>query len=65
MKKANIDIREAMKEKHIPAWGIALMLGVHENTVLRRLRTELSPADKQNYIRIIDKLAKENTPISN
>ncbi len=65
MKKANIDIREAMKEKHIPAWGIALMLGVHENTVLRRLRTELPPEDKQNYIRIIDELAKENTPISN
>lgn len=63
MKKANIDIREAMKEKHIPAWGIALMLGVHENTVLRRLRTELSPADKQNYIRIIDKLASEKKSV--
>lgn len=63
MKKTNIDVREDMKEKHIPAWGIALVLVVHENTVLRRLRNEFSPDDKQNYIRIIDELAKENTPI--
>lgn len=65
VKKANIDAREAMKEKHIPTWGVALVLGVHENTVLRRIRTELSSENKQNYIRIIDELAKENTPINN
>lgn len=63
MRKANIDVREAMKEKHIPAWGIALILGVHENTVLRRLRTELSTEEKQNYIRIIDELANEKKSV--
>lgn len=61
MKKGNAEVRQAMKEKHIAMWEIASVLGVHENTVFRRLRTELSPEDKQSYIRIIDKLAKEST----
>ena len=40
MRKANTEIREAMREKHVPAWAIGEALGVHENTVLRHLRTE-------------------------
>lgn len=53
MKKANIDAREAMKEKHIPTWGVALVLGVHENTVLCRIRTELSPKEiRKHFMRM-------------
>ena len=56
MKKANIDAREAMKEKHIPTWGVALVLGVHENTVLCRIRTELSPKEIRKHFVIKGKV---------
>lgn len=61
MTKANADVRDAMRKKRIPAWAVGAELGVHENTVLRRLRFELSTQDKQTFFRIIDKLAEQNT----
>lgn len=60
MKKANAEIRAAMQEKHIPAWMIGSALGVHENTVLRRLRFELPEPEKQQIFRIIDELAERS-----
>ena len=41
MTKANSEIRTAMQNNKIPAWAIGAEIGVHENTVLRRLRFEL------------------------
>lgn len=57
MKKANVEIREAMKTTKVPVWAIAEELGVHENTVLRRMRTELPEQIKQQYIEIIHRIA--------
>ena len=59
MTKANSEIRTAMQNNKIPAWAIGAEIGVHENTVLRRLRFELS--EKQKYLSIIDKLSAEKT----
>ena len=56
MKKANTEIRELMREKHIPAWAIAEVLNVHENTVLRHLRTELSSVERDKVLRAIEKI---------
>ncbi len=58
MQKANSEIIEAIKTTKTPAWAIAHELGVHENTILRRLRFELSEQDKQKYLAIIDKLSQ-------
>lgn len=58
MKKANTDIRAMMKENKIPVWAIASVIGVHENTVLRKLRFELPEQDKQKFRQIIDELSK-------
>lgn len=60
MTKANDDVRKAMKDKHVPAWAVGAALGVHENTVLRRLRFELPETEKQNLLRIIDNLAEQS-----
>jgi hypothetical protein len=60
MIKANLEIREAMQNNKIPAWAIGTEIGVHENTIFRRLRTEMSEQDKQKYLSIIDKLASDN-----
>jgi hypothetical protein len=61
MTKANSEIRTAMQNNKIPAWAIGAEIGVHENTVLRRLRFELSEQEKQKYLSIIDKLSAEKT----
>ena len=53
MTKANSEIRTAMQNNKIPAWAIGAEIGVHENTVLRRLRFELSEQEKQKYLSII------------
>lgn len=57
MKKANEDIRTMLKEKKIPVYAVADVLGVHDNTLFRRLRFELSTQEKLKLINIIDELA--------
>lgn len=60
MSKANADIRELMKEKQIPVYAVAAAMGVHENTVFRRLRFELSKAEKAELTNIINALAERS-----
>lgn len=62
MIKANQDVRELYKQKKVPVYAIAEVMGVHENTVLRKLRTELSAEDKQTFRRIIDDLSQRGEP---
>ena len=50
MTKANSEIRTAMQNNKIPAWAIGAEIGVHENTVLRRLRFELSEKEKKVFV---------------
>lgn len=59
MSKANADIREMFKEKQIPVYAVAAVMGVHENTVFRRLRFELPEVEKATFRRIIDELASQ------
>ena len=59
----NKDLRGYAKSKGVFFWQIARFLGFSEPTMTRRLRTELSPEDKQNYIRIIDELANEKKSV--
>lgn len=60
MTKANIDIRSALKTAKIPIWACAAVIGVHENTLLRKLRFELSEHEKKPIFEAIEKIAKEN-----
>ena len=50
-------IREMLKEKQIPVYAVAAVMGVHENTVFRRLRFELPDDEKATFRRIIEELA--------
>lgn len=59
MKKANIEIREMLKEKRVPVYAVAAKMGVHENTVFRKLRFELSEADKKTIRNIIDDISEK------
>lgn len=60
MTKANADIRSMMKEKKVPVYAIGAVMGVHENTIFRRLRFELPEQDKQKFIRIINELSDQS-----
>lgn len=61
MTKANADIRAELKAKSIPVYAVADVMGVHENTLFRRLRHELTEQEKQEFVRIIDKLSRTQT----
>ena len=65
MTKANADIRLLMKEKKVPVYAVGSAMGVHENTVFRRLRFELSEDDKQTFRRIINELSAQNESANN
>lgn len=60
MTKANADIRAELKAKSVPVYAVADVMGVHENTLFRRLRHELSEQEKQKFISIIDELSQQN-----
>lgn len=56
MNKANIELRAELKAANIPYWRIAEVLGVHENTVIRRMRTELSSNDRAAFEKALAEL---------
>ena len=54
--KNNIQIRGDLRAAKIPLWRVADELGCSESTVLRRLRHELSPEDRQAFQNVLDRL---------
>ena len=44
----------------IPVYAVAAVMGVHENTVFRRLRFELSEEEKAEFKKIINELSERN-----
>lgn len=57
---ANTEIRAMLKAEKIPYWRIGDKLGMHENTVIRRMRHELSEADKKEFLKAISEIMTEN-----
>lgn len=56
MKKANADIREAIKAAGLKNWQIAEALKISENTLSRRMRHELAAGEKKQILEIIQDL---------
>lgn len=59
MQKANRELRAELKAANIPLWRIAEKLGVHENTVIRRMRTELSSENLQAFKKALTEIKAE------
>jgi hypothetical protein len=57
--KANIEIRTQIKKSRIYSWQLADKLGIHENTLFRKLRKELDEKDKRFLIEVIDQIVAE------
>ena len=60
---ANAEIRAILKNEKIPFWKIADKFGVHENTILRRMRHELSKAEKQTFLKAINEIIAEKKTV--
>lgn len=59
MRKNNIELRTAMTANGIPAWKLATLDHVSENTMYRRLREELPEDEKKRLLDLIENAAKE------
>ncbi|PHA58756.1 hypothetical protein COF07_10285 [Bacillus wiedmannii] len=59
MTNRNQDIKNL--KGRISNWMIAEKLGVHENTVIRWLRSDLSTERRQRIIMVIEEIKKERS----
>ena len=57
--KPNMDLRFYARGKGVPLWRVAEAYGIHENTLLQRLRKQYSKEDAEEFMRIVDKLSRE------
>ncbi len=57
---ANEIIRKALKENCLHQWELAEKMGISEQTIYRRLRTELPPDEQKKILAIIEDGRKEN-----
>lgn len=59
--KNNLDIREEVKKAGLRYWQIAETLNIHENTLCRRLRKELSNQEKEKIRQAINTILQRRT----
>jgi len=59
MQTFNNDIREAAEAANIYLWEIAVKLGLNDGNFSRKLRRELTQAEKERIFSIIEQLKKE------
>ena len=48
------EIKALLKAERIPYWRLADKLGVHENTIVRKLRHELSDSEQKRFAEAIE-----------
>lgn len=53
----NAEIRNAARAAGIKQWQLADMLGISENTLIRKLRYPLDPEEQKQILVIIDEIA--------
>lgn len=59
----NTDIRQAAKAAEVKLYQIAAEIGLNDGNFSRRLRYELSDAEKQKIFEIINRLAAERSDL--
>jgi hypothetical protein len=58
--KPNQDIRDMLKDNGLTQWDLCKALGIGETTLYRRLRDELPEDQKQEYMKVIERLITLN-----
>ncbi len=57
--KANQEIRNYMEKHHITMWQLGAKLGRSDNTMIRRLRMELTGQEKAELLAAMAEIVKE------
>jgi hypothetical protein len=57
--KPNLDLRLYAKGHGVPLWRIAQEFGFSEQTMIMRLRKQYSKEDAEEFMRIVDKISRE------
>lgn len=57
--KKNQELRSAMKTRKVFIWEIADRLGIHETTLIKKLRKQLTPEQTKKIFSIIEELHLE------
>jgi hypothetical protein len=58
--KPNQDIRAMIKKSNVHAYEVADLIGVHENTLFRMLRRQLTDEEKKRIFIAIETLEERN-----
>jgi hypothetical protein len=58
--RPNQDIRDMLKDNGLTQWDLCKALGIGETTLYRRLRDELPEDQKQEYMKVIERLITLN-----
>ncbi len=53
---SNDDVRSYLKENDVYIWEVANVLGIHETTLVKRLRVELDTEYKQNIYLAVEQI---------
>lgn len=56
---SNKEIRELLKKEHIYIWQIANKLSIHETTLVKRFRIELSEKHKTEVLSAVEEIKLE------
>lgn len=57
----NKEIRELMKKEKIYLWQVAEVLVIHETTLIKRFRTEMSDEHKNQFLKAIQVIKQWRT----
>jgi len=57
--KANMDVRNAVKEHGFLLWQLAEALGMQDSNLSKKLRRELSPQEKERYFKTIETMTAQ------
>ena len=63
MHSANREIREYLRAKSIPLWEVADVIGVHENTVIRWMRSDLDSSKREIVNNAISKIMEKREAV--
>ncbi len=59
MEQKNVDVRRAAAKAGVRLWEVAEQLGTSDSNFSRKLRKELTEAEKEKIFDIIERLKKE------
>jgi predicted XRE-type DNA-binding protein len=59
MQRANEEIRRALGANGLKQWQIAQVLEIREETLSKKLRSELKPEEREKILSVIKALANE------